>query len=79
MNILLAEANVPYDIVMSMEEINEQFKSADLAICVGAWDTVNPVASEDPSSPVFGMPMCRVWEAGNPPVAACRLGVGGYG
>ena len=63
MNILLAEANVPYDIVMSMEEINEQFKNADLAICVGAWDTVNPVAAEDPDSPVFGMPMCRVWEA----------------
>eukprot|EP00040_Diaphanoeca_grandis_P024415 m.134137 g.134137 ORF g.134137 m.134137 type:complete len:1210 (+) comp29722_c0_seq1:135-3764(+) len=63
MNILLAEANVPYDIVMSMEDINDQFKSADLAICVGAWDTVNPEAAEDPESPVFGMPMCRVWEA----------------
>eukprot|EP00038_Savillea_parva_P007620 m.171436 g.171436 ORF g.171436 m.171436 type:complete len:1201 (-) comp13373_c0_seq1:92-3694(-) len=63
MNILLAEANVPYDIVMSMEEINNDFKTADLAVCVGAWDTVNPVAAEDPESPVYGMPMCRVWEA----------------
>ena len=52
MNILLAEANVPYDIVLSMEEINNQFKDCDLAICVGAWDTVNPVAAEDPDSPV---------------------------
>mmetsp|Transcript_26214 Transcript_26214/g.68857 ORF Transcript_26214/g.68857 Transcript_26214/m.68857 type:complete len:1186 (+) Transcript_26214:139-3696(+) len=63
MNILLAEANVPYDIVMSMEEINKDFRTADLAICVGAWDTVNPVAAEDPDSPVYGMPMCKVWEA----------------
>lgn len=45
------------------QEINKDFKSADLAICVGAWDTVNPVAAEDPESPVYGMPMCRVWEA----------------
>lgn len=48
-----------------LQEINKDFKSADLAICVGAWDTVNPVAAEDPDSPVYGMPMCRVWEAKN--------------
>lgn len=78
MNILLAEANVPYDIVMSMEEINDQFKDADLAICVGAWDTVNPVAAEDPDSPVFGMPMCRVWEAKACIVNKRSLGGGGF-
>jgi NAD(P) transhydrogenase alpha subunit len=62
MNILLAEAQVPYDWVCAMDEINSDFKNTDVAICVGAWDTVNPNA-EDPDSPVFGMPMCRVWDA----------------
>jgi hypothetical protein len=63
MNILLAEAQVPYDWVCAMDEINPDFKNTDVAICVGAWDTVNPSAAEDPDCPVFGMPMCRVWEA----------------
>ena len=63
MNILLAEAQVPYDWVCAMEEINPDFKNTDIALCVGAWDTVNPAAAEDPDCPVYGMPMCRVWDA----------------
>ena len=63
MNILLAEAQVPYDWVCAMEEINPDFKNTDVALCVGAWDTVNPAAAEDPDCPVYGMPMCRVWDA----------------
>eukprot|EP01048_Picozoa_sp_COSAG05_P016986 COSAG05_NODE_2261_length_3322_cov_2.721688_1_plen_806_part_00 len=63
MNILLAEAQVPYDWVCSMDEINSDFKNTDVALCVGAWDTVNPAAAEDPDCPVYGMPMCRVWDA----------------
>ena len=63
MNILLAEAQVPYDWVCAMDEINKEFKTTDLALCIGAWDTVNPAASEDPDCPVYGMPMCRVWDA----------------
>ena len=63
MNILLAEAQVPYDWVCAMDEINPDFKNTDVALCVGAWDTVNPAAAEDPDCPVYGMPMCRVWDA----------------
>ncbi len=63
MNILLAEAQVPYDWVCAMDEINPDFKNTDIALCIGAWDTVNPAASEDPDCPVYGMPMCRVWDA----------------
>jgi NAD(P) transhydrogenase len=63
MNILLAEAQVPYDWVNSMEEINKDFEKTDVAMCIGAWDTVNPAAAENPDCPVYGMPMCRVWDA----------------
>eukprot|EP01043_Picozoa_sp_COSAG02_P042687 COSAG02_NODE_3648_length_6426_cov_6.186054_5_plen_1066_part_01 len=63
MNILLAEAQVPYDWVCAMDEINKEFKNTDIALCIGAWDTVNPAAAEDPDCPVYGMPMCRVWDA----------------
>ncbi|GAA4546220.1 Re/Si-specific NAD(P)(+) transhydrogenase subunit beta [Pseudonocardia xishanensis] len=64
MNVLLAEAQVPYDIVLEMDEINDDLASTDVVLVIGANDTVNPAASEDPTSPIAGMPVLRVWEAG---------------
>ncbi|WP_226663303.1 Re/Si-specific NAD(P)(+) transhydrogenase subunit beta [Microbulbifer aggregans] len=64
MNVLLAEANVPYDIVLEMEEINEDFPETDLVLVIGANDTVNPDAVEKPGSPIAGMPVLEVWKAG---------------
>jgi NAD(P) transhydrogenase subunit beta len=65
MNVLLAEAKLPYDIVLEMDEINDDLAETDVVLVIGANDTVNPAAAEDPSSPIAGMPVLRVWEAKN--------------
>jgi len=64
MNVLLAEARVPYDIVLEMDEINDDLAQTDVVLVIGANDTVNPAALDDPGSPIAGMPVLHVWEAG---------------
>ncbi|MCT9819654.1 Re/Si-specific NAD(P)(+) transhydrogenase subunit beta [Microbacterium sp. W1N] len=65
MNVLLAEAKVPYDIVLELDEINDDFAGTDVVLVIGANDTVNPAAAEDPGSPIAGMPVLHVWNARN--------------
>lgn len=63
MNVLLAEANVPYDIVLEMDEINDDLPETDIVLVIGANDIVNPGAQTDPNSPIYGMPVIEVWKA----------------
>ncbi|WP_028637387.1 Re/Si-specific NAD(P)(+) transhydrogenase subunit beta [Nocardioides sp. URHA0032] len=76
MNVLLAEAKVPYDIVLEMDEINDDFPATDVVLVIGANDTVNPAAAEDPTSPIAGMPVLTVWEASNVIVFKRSMAVG---
>jgi H+-translocating NAD(P) transhydrogenase subunit beta len=73
---LLAEAKVPYDIVLEMDEINDDLSDTDVVLVIGANDTVNPAAEDDPTSPIAGMPVIRVWEAGNVIVFKRSMAVG---
>ena len=63
MNVLLAEANVPYDIVKEMDEVNPEFPNTDVVMVIGANDIVNPDALDNPTSPIAGMPVCEVWKS----------------
>jgi NAD(P) transhydrogenase subunit beta len=76
MNVLLAEAKVPYDIVMEMDEINDDLAKTDVVIVIGSNDIVNPAAQDDPNSPIAGMPVLRVWEAGQVFVSKRGQGTG---
>jgi len=76
LNVLLAEAGVPYDIVLEMDEINEDFAETDLVMVIGANDTVNSAAEEDPNSIIAGMPVLRVWKSNQVVVMKRSLGVG---
>ena len=76
MNLLLAEAKVPYDVVLEMDEINDDFEDTDVVLVIGANDTVNPAALDDPSSPIAGMPVLEVWKAQNVIVFKRSMAVG---
>ncbi|HSK61601.1 MAG TPA: Re/Si-specific NAD(P)(+) transhydrogenase subunit beta [Actinomycetospora sp.] len=76
MNVLLAEAKVPYDIVLEMDEINDDLPATSVVLVIGANDTVNPAAMDDPGSPIAGMPVLRVWEAKNVVVFKRSMAVG---
>jgi NAD(P) transhydrogenase subunit beta len=76
MNVLLAEASVPYDIVLEMDEINADFPSTDIVLVIGANDIVNPSALDDPKSPIAGMPVLECWKAGNTIVMKRSMGTG---
>ena len=75
MNVLLAEAKVPYDIVLEMDEVNDDFGDVDVVLVIGANDTVNPIA-EEPGSPIAGMPVLKVWDAKRVVVFKRSMGAG---
>jgi NAD(P) transhydrogenase subunit beta len=76
MNVLLAEADVPYEQLKEMDQINPEFKETDAVIIVGANDVVNPAAEKEPGSPIAGMPVLKVWEAGTTMVIKRSLSPG---
>ena len=76
MNVLLAEARLPYDIVLEMDEINDDFPDTDIVLVVGANDVVNPGALDDPTSPIYGMPVLEAWKAGRVVVFKRSMGTG---
>jgi NAD(P) transhydrogenase subunit beta len=76
MNVLLAEARVPYDIVLEMDEINDDFPQTDVVLVIGANDTVNPAAIDEPGSPIAGMPVLHVWDAKNVIIFKRSMAVG---
>merc|ERR1711874_357379 len=76
LNVLLAEAGVPYDVVLEMDEINDDFPETDLVLVIGAYDTVNSAAEDDPNSIIAGMPVLRVWKSDQVVVMKRSLGVG---
>ncbi|CDF97716.1 Re/Si-specific NAD(P)(+) transhydrogenase subunit beta [Avibacterium paragallinarum] len=76
MNVLLAEVKVPYDVVLEMDEINDDFADTDVVLVIGANDTVNPAAMDDPNSPIAGMPVLEVWKAANVVVFKRSMAVG---
>jgi len=78
LNVLLAEAGVPYDMVLEMEEINDKIPESDLALVIGASDTVNSDAEEDPESAIAGMPVVQVWKAGKVVVLKRSMGSASY-
>ena len=76
MNVLLAEARLPYDVVLEMDEINEDFPDTDVVLVIGANDIVNPGALDDPGSPIYGMPVLEAWKASNVIVFKRSMGTG---
>ena len=76
MNVLLAEAKVPYDIVLEMDEINEDFPDTDVVLVIGANDIVNPAAQDNPGSPIYGMPVLETWKAKNTIILKRSMGTG---
>merc|ERR1719259_446793 len=76
LNVLLAESGIPYDVVLEMDEINDDFPDTDLALVIGANDTVNSAAQDNPNSIIAGMPVLRVWKAAQSVVMKRSLGVG---
>ena len=78
MNVLLAEAGVPYDMVFEMEEINDDFDETDVTLVIGASDTVSSAAEDDPNCSIYGMPVLRVWKSGQVFVLKRSIGNTGY-